>query len=81
MFAGKWQGTMALTEPEAGSSLADITTTTEPTGHGYYLIRGQKIFISAGDHDGVENIVHLMLVRIMDAPSGGNFIALRYFFG
>jgi len=76
MLAGKWQGTMALTEPEAGSSLADITTTAEPTGHGYYLIRGQKIFISAGDHDGVENIVHLMLVRIKDAPSGVKGISL-----
>lgn len=76
MLAGKWQGTMALTEPEAGSSLTDITTTAEPTGHGYYLIRGQKIFISAGDHDGVENIVHLMLVRIKDAPSGVKGISL-----
>ena len=76
MLAGKWQGTMALTEPEAGSSLTDITTTAEPTGHGYYLIRGQKIFISAGDHDGVENIVHLMLARIKDAPSGVKGISL-----
>ena len=76
MLAGKWQGTMALTEPEAGSSLTDIITTAEPTGHGYYLIRGQKIFISAGDHDGVENIVHLMLVRIKDAPSGVKGISL-----
>ena len=76
MLAGKWQGTMALTEPEAGSSLADITTTAEPTRHGYYMIRGQKIFISAGDHDGVENIVHLMLARIKDAPSGVKGISL-----
>ncbi|MDP3286226.1 MAG: acyl-CoA dehydrogenase [Desulfobacterales bacterium] len=76
MLAGTWQGTMALTEPEAGSSLSDITTTAEPTGHGYYLISGQKIFISAGDHDGVENIVHLMLVRIKDAPSGVKGISL-----
>jgi alkylation response protein AidB-like acyl-CoA dehydrogenase len=42
MYAGKWQGTMALTEPEAGSSLADITTAAEPTNEGYYLIKGQK---------------------------------------
>jgi len=76
MLAGKWQGTMALTEPEAGSSLSDITTTAEPTGQGYYLIKGQKIFISAGDHDGVENIVHLMLIKIKDAPPGVKGISL-----
>ncbi|RPH50481.1 MAG: acyl-CoA dehydrogenase [Desulfobacteraceae bacterium] len=76
MLSGKWQGTMALTEPEAGSSLADITTTAEPTGHGYYMIRGQKIFISAGDHDGVENVVHLMLGKIKDAPPGVKGISL-----
>lgn len=61
---------MALTEPEAGSSLADITTTAEPTSEGHYRIKGQKIFISAGDHDGVENVVHLMLARIPGAPAG-----------
>ena len=76
MLAGTWQGTMALTEPEAGSSLADITTSAEPTGDGHYMIKGQKIFISAGDHDGVENIVHLMLVKIKDAPSGIKGISL-----
>lgn len=76
MYAGKWQGTMALTEPEAGSSLTDITTTAEPTDRGYYLIKGQKIFISAGDHDGVENVVHLMLVKIKDAPPGIKGISL-----
>ena len=76
MLTGKWQGTMALTEPEAGSSLTDITTTAEPTAQGYYLISGQKIFISAGDHDGVENIVHLMLARIKDAPPGVKGISL-----
>jgi len=76
MYAGKWQGTMALTEPEAGSSLTDITTTAEPTDLGYYLIKGQKIFISAGDHDGVENVVHLMLVKIKDAPPGIKGISL-----
>ena len=76
MLAGKWQGTMALTEPEAGSSLSDITTSAEPTGQGYYLIKGQKIFISAGDHDGAENIVHLMLVKIKDAPPGAKGISL-----
>lgn len=75
MHAGKWQGTMALTEPDAGSSLADITTTAEPAD-GYYRIRGQKIFISAGAHDGVENVVHLMLARIKGAPAGVKGISL-----
>ena len=76
MFAGQWQGTMALTEPQAGSSLADITTQAEPTGKNYYKLRGQKIFISAGDHDGVDNIVHLMLARIKGAPDGVKGISL-----
>jgi alkylation response protein AidB-like acyl-CoA dehydrogenase len=76
MFAGQWQGTMALTEPQAGSSLAEITTQAEPTAAGYYKIRGQKIFISASDHDGVENIVHLMLARIQGAPHGVKGISL-----
>ncbi|HYA94359.1 MAG TPA: acyl-CoA dehydrogenase [Thermodesulfobacteriota bacterium] len=76
MLSGKWQGTMALTEPEAGSSLADITTVAEPTDHGYYKIKGQKIFISAGDHDGVENIIHLMLAKIIGAPAGVKGISL-----
>lgn len=76
MYAGKWQGTMALTEPEAGSSLSDITTMAEPLDEGYYLIKGQKIFISAGDHDGVENVVHLMLAKIKGAPAGVQGISL-----
>ena len=76
MFAGQWQGTMALTEPQAGSSLAEVTTQAEPTDNGYYKIRGQKIFISASDHDGVENIVHLMLARIQGAPPGVRGISL-----
>lgn len=76
MRAGRWQGTMALTEPEAGSSLADITTTAEPTPHGGYLIRGQKIFISAGDHDAADNIVHLMLAKLPGAPAGVKGISL-----
>jgi len=76
MLAGEWQGTMALTESEAGSSLADLTTTAEPTDRGYYKIRGQKIFISAGDHNALENIVHLMLARIKDAPPGVKGISL-----
>jgi alkylation response protein AidB-like acyl-CoA dehydrogenase len=76
MFAGQWQGTMALTEPQAGSSLSDITTSAEPTEHGYYKIRGQKIFISTGEHDGVDNVVHLMLAKIKGAPHGVKGISL-----
>ena len=114
MLEGRWQGTMALTEPQAGSSLSDITTTAFPisaslsqgseavsekapqdspnpiqdnaSSHqdresaplldGVYKIKGQKTFISAGDHDGVENIVHLMLARIDGAPSGIKGISL-----
>ncbi len=76
MFEGKWQGTMAITEPQAGSSLADIATQAEDTERGYFLIRGQKIFISASDHDGVENVVNLMLARMKGAPAGVNGISL-----
>jgi len=76
MLSGQWQGTMALTEPQAGSSLSDITTTAIPTDKGDYNIRGQKVFISAGDHDGTENIVHLMLARIEGAPAGVKGISL-----
>lgn len=76
MYAGRWQGTMALTEPQAGSSLSDITTIAEPTDHGYYRMRGQKIFISTGDHDCVENVVHLLLARIAGAPAGVKGISL-----
>ncbi len=76
MLAGEWQGTMALTEPQAGSSLSDITSRAEPTDQGYYKIRGQKIFISAGDHDGVENVVHMMLAKIEGAPPGVKCISL-----
>jgi len=76
IFAGQWQGTMALTEPQAGSSLSDITTSAELTSEGYYKMRGQKIFISAGDHDGVENVVHLVLARIKGAQPGVKGISL-----
>lgn len=76
MFSGKWQGTMALTEPQAGSSLSDITTQAIPTEKDHYLIHGQKIFISAGDHIGAENIVHLLLARIKGAPPGVKGISL-----
>jgi alkylation response protein AidB-like acyl-CoA dehydrogenase len=76
MFSGEWQGTMALTEPQAGSSLSDVLTIALPTDQGFYQIRGQKIFISAGDHDGVDNIVHLMLAKIKGAPPGVKGISL-----
>ena len=76
MLSGKWQGTMALTETEAGSSLSDITTIAEPAENGFYKMRGQKVFISAGDHDAVENVVHLMLAKIKGAPAGVKGISL-----
>ena len=76
MRQGRWQGTMALTEPEAGSSLTDVATTAEPLENGQYLIKGQKIFISAGDHDAVENVVHLMLAKIPGGPAGVKGISL-----
>jgi butyryl-CoA dehydrogenase len=76
MFSGDWQGTMALTEPQAGSSLTEITTLAEPTDRGYYKMRGQKIFISAGEHDGVENVIQLLLARIKGAPPGVKGLSL-----
>lgn len=75
MFSGKWQGTMALTEPHAGSSLSDITTSAEIVGDEYH-ISGQKIFISGGEHEACENFVHLTLVRIKGAPAGTKGISL-----
>ncbi len=76
MIGGKWQGTMALTEPEAGSSLSDVRTSAAPADAGYYLIKGQKTFISSGDNDAAENIVHLMLARIKGAPAGVKGLSL-----
>ena len=76
MFSGEWQGTMALTEPHAGSSLGDIYTTASEVGDGSHKIKGHKIYISAGDHDGVENVVHLMLAKIDGAPAGSKGISL-----
>ncbi len=76
LYTGEWQGTMALTEPQAGSSLADITTTAEPTAQGNYRIKGQKIFISASEHDGADNVVNLMLAKIKGAPAGVKGISL-----
>ena len=76
IFEGRWQGTMALTEPQAGSSLTDITTSATPIGEGIYNIKGQKIFISAGQHEACENFVHLTLARIEGAPAGVKGISL-----
>lgn len=76
MFAGLWQGTMALTEPQAGSSLTDITSSAKPMGGDRYKIRGQKIFISGGQHEACDNFVHLTLARIEGAPPGTKGISL-----
>lgn len=76
MLAGIWGGTMCLTEPQAGSSLSDIITKATPTTNGYYKISGQKIFISGGDNNFTDNIVHLVLARIEGAPKGTKGISL-----
>jgi len=76
MLSGKWGGTMCLTEPQAGSSLSDIVTKATPSENGYYNISGQKIFISAGDSQYAENIVHLLLARVEGAPKGTKGISL-----
>lgn len=76
MIAGKWGGTMCLTEPQAGSSLSDITTTAHPQEDGSYRLVGQKIFISGGDQQHTENIIHLVLARIEGAPAGTKGISL-----
>ncbi len=76
MYAGEGQGTMALTETQAGSSLSDITTTAAPLGDNLYSIKGQKIFISGGQHEACENFIHLTLARIEGAPAGTKGISL-----
>lgn len=76
MASGQWGGSMCLTEPQAGSSLSDIVTKATPTDNGYYKISGQKIFISGGDYQHAENIVHLVLARIEGAPKGTKGISL-----
>ncbi|MBN7797494.1 acyl-CoA dehydrogenase [Parahaliea mediterranea] len=74
--SGRFAGTMAMTEPGAGSSLADLTTSARKAEDGSYRITGNKIFISGGDHDLNENIVHLVLARIKGAPAGVKGISL-----
>lgn len=76
MLEGRFFGTMVLTEPQAGSALGDIRTSAEPAEDGSYRIKGNKIFISAGDHELSENIVHLVLARIKGAPAGVRGISL-----
>jgi 3-(methylthio)propanoyl-CoA dehydrogenase len=75
MIEGTWTGTMNLTEPQAGSDLAAVKTRAEPDGD-HFRIRGQKIFITYGEHDFTENIVHLVLARLPDAPDGVKGISL-----
>jgi len=75
MIAGVWTGTMNLTEPQAGSDLAAVRATAEPQGD-HFLIKGQKIFITYGDHEMTDNIIHLVLARTPDAPSGVKGISL-----
>ncbi len=70
MVSGEWAGTMNLTEPEAGSDVGALRTTATPAGDGTYRVKGTKIFISFGEHDCTENIVHLVLARTPGAPAG-----------
>ncbi len=76
MISGKWAGTMNLTEPHCGTDLGLLRTKAEPQGDGSYKITGTKIFISAGEHDLTENIVHLVLARIAGGPDGIKGISL-----
>ncbi|MGD8285508.1 MAG: acyl-CoA dehydrogenase [Desulfobacterales bacterium] len=76
MYSGEWTGTMLLTEPEAGSDVGALTTTAVRNGDGTYAITGNKIFISSGEHDLAENIIHPVLARIEGAPEGTKGISL-----
>jgi alkylation response protein AidB-like acyl-CoA dehydrogenase len=76
MYTGEWAGTMLLTEPEAGSDVGALTTTAVKNGDGSYTITGNKIFISGGEHDLVDNIIHPVLARIEGAPEGTKGISL-----
>jgi alkylation response protein AidB-like acyl-CoA dehydrogenase len=76
MFGGQWGGTMCLTEPHAGSDVGAARTTATKNADGTYAIRGTKIFISAGDHDLAENVVHLVLARVDGAPAGTKGLTL-----
>jgi hypothetical protein len=76
LTSGEWTGTMCLTEPHCGTDLGMLRTKAEPQADGTYKITGNKIFISAGEHDFVSNIVHLVLARLPDAPKGSKGISL-----
>lgn len=76
LISGEWTGTMCLTEAHAGSDLGIIRTKAEPNTDGSYAITGEKIFISAGEHDMAENIIHIVLARLPDAPKGTKGISL-----
>ena len=76
LTSGQWTGTMCLTEPHCGTDLGLLRTKAEPQADGTYKITGAKIFISAGEHDMAENIVHLVLARLPDAPAGSKGISL-----
>tara|TARA_R110001592_G_scaffold291131_2_gene560449 strand:+ start:53669 stop:55462 length:1794 start_codon:yes stop_codon:yes gene_type:complete len=76
LISGEWTGTMCLTEPQCGSDLGILTTKAEPNADGSYSITGTKIFISAGEHDMVDNIVHIVLARLPGAPEGTKGISL-----
>jgi alkylation response protein AidB-like acyl-CoA dehydrogenase len=76
LVSGEWTGTMCLTEPHCGTDLGLLRTKAEPRPDGSYALTGQKIFISAGEHDLADNIVHLVLARLPDAPAGSKGISL-----
>ena len=76
MVTGEWSGAMCLTEPQAGSDLSVVRSKAVPNGDGTYAISGQKIYITWGDHDCAENIIHLVLARLPDAPEGTRGISL-----
>ncbi|MGB3456765.1 MAG: acyl-CoA dehydrogenase family protein, partial [Litorimonas sp.] len=76
MLAGEWTGAMCLTEPQAGSDLGPVRTKAEDNGDGTFSITGQKIYITWGDHDCADNIIHLVLARLPDSPEGSRGISL-----
>src|SRR3546814_4151496 len=76
MVSGEWTGSMNLTEPQAGSDVGALKSKAVPVGDGTYKITGSKIFITYGEHDMADNIVHLVLARLPDAPAGTKGISL-----
>src|SRR4029078_5063658 len=76
LISGEWMGTMQLTEPQAGSDVGALRTKAERAADGSYRITGQKIFITYGEHDLTDNIIHFVLARLPDAPAGNRGISL-----